>query len=71
MMNLYHIGNFIYACRPDPAKTGVGVKFFCPACKRYAVPDDTHKFEIRYESGVSDAEWFGIRYPMEWRFPRV
>jgi len=38
-----------YVCRIDKAKTRLGMKFFCPKCNRYILPDPRHT--IRYLTG--------------------
>ena len=51
-------GGLTYQCRIEPSKTALGVKFYCPKCKRYVKGDGKHVFQWWTFHG---AEWGGER----------
>jgi len=39
-MKLVHLPNVL--CRAEKSKTELGVKFWCPICHCYVLPDESH-----------------------------
>lgn len=48
-LTVFHIDKdgLYYQCRIEPSKTALGVKFYCPKCKRYVKGDGKHRLQWR------------------------